>query len=411
MSSVVCTGSFVGQESLGDRALLRCVAARLRASLGPGAELASIFSRASVPDLPSRLTPLLDPSSWSSYVEAGAARVHLNGDMSRPVAAALAAAMRPDWAMSAFRAQVALRSADLFYFYGGTQLAQSWFDQNWPGLEAMLASVQSGGGIVAFGPQQYGPLDDARKAKFLDQIDRVDALIRTRNEECRRSLGLSQDQLLFDEVFSCVPRFPVSDSRTERAEYILVNFRDTNFDDPEVKLGSDEGRWRFLLRLSRRANLPVVFFAMSGESFCDDLSWIQTMPASVARELRYRIEGYSTDDKRIVELARKALVTVSMSFHGCILSLIAGTPAIPLSDGKYYDHKYADFAKYLGGQVLPRLGLSGIGASDAEAAIEFAAICDLALIADARRTADRGMRQWYEEVAFAVESRRRGVGR
>jgi hypothetical protein len=53
-----------------------------------------------------------------------------------------------------------------------------------------------------------------------------------------------------------------------------------------------------------------------------------------------------TDEFDLIKAAQSAYACVSMSFHGCILCMFGGCPAIPLSSGSYYDHKYVGFADY-----------------------------------------------------------------
>jgi hypothetical protein len=77
--------------------------------------------------------------------------------------------------------------------------------------------------------------------------------------------------------------------------------------------------------------------------------------------------GRVRDERHLFDLANRAKLAISMSFHGCLLSGIGGAPFIPVTEGEYYDYKYASFDKYTGGQGIPLISLSKC---DAEADLE-----------------------------------------
>jgi hypothetical protein len=168
---------------------------------------------------------------------------------------------------------------------------------------------------------------------------------------------------IYDEVYSATRLYP---SRSPCAPaHILFNLRHTTFDERNAM--ADE-RYHVFSQLVDKIvdhfNLPAMFFGVSGSTFCDD-------DAAFRAVAKYAVNGGSLtnvgrvrDEEQLFDLASKALLTVSMSFHGCLLAGIAGSPFVPVTEGGYYDYKYVDFDKYTGGQRSPLISLSNCNPED-----------------------------------------------
>ncbi len=143
-------------------------------------------------------------------------------------------------------------------------------------------------------------------------------------------------------------------------------------------------------RLVDRYNLPVVFFGVSGASFCDDDAAFGAIARFARHASRMESAGRVRDEFHLFDLAREAKLTISMSFHGCLLSGIAGSPFIPVTEGNYYDYKYADFDKYTGNQGVPLVSLSRCDpATDLERIAEYVEKFDADRLTETREAASR----------------------
>jgi polysaccharide pyruvyl transferase WcaK-like protein len=146
-------------------------------------------------------------------------------------------------------------------------------------------------------------------------------------------------------------------------------------------------------------DLPAVFFGVSDGSFCDDDAAFRAIRNHVSRPERLFTAGRVEDEHVLFGLARHAALVISMSFHGCLLSGIAGAPFVAVTAGSYYDHKYADFDRYTGGQGVPVLTLSDIEpAADADRILAYARRFDVKRVRAVRVAADRQMDAFYREI-------------
>jgi hypothetical protein len=142
--------------------------------------------------------------------------------------------------------------------------------------------------------------------------------------------------------------------------------------------------------------VPAVFFAVSDATFCnDDAAYAAMKDMSRAPE-RLSSAGRVRDEYHLFELAQEARVTISMSFHGCLLSAIAGAPFVPVTEGVYYNYKYAGFDKYTGGQGTPLVSLSGHDtAADFERVRDFVDRFDASLVCETREAASELTDKFY----------------
>jgi len=113
-----------------------------------------------------------------------------------------------------------------------------------------------------------------------------------------------------------------------------------------------------------------------------------------------RIEsiGRIRDEYQLIELAQDAQVTISMSFHGCLLAGIGGSPFIPITEGKYYNYKYAGFDKYTGMQGVPIIELTDCEPNeDADRIVEFVNQYDYRKMQVARVEASNLLDEFYNK--------------
>jgi polysaccharide pyruvyl transferase WcaK-like protein len=406
VTQIVLTGSYNGQDSLGDECLLRAVVHRFR-RLEPGCDIEvqlhgtdTAFSRRFSAESATCLETGLQTGLWRlAHV---ARRLRVPGRFADRLALAVApAAAALGWQRIA-RPMAALRRADLFFVYGGTQFSGQWYRLNAPPYLCSASIVKRNGGRVVFGPQQYGPLakEDARELR--DVLASTVDEWRTRNTADLELLGVAEAdrarRLVHDEVFSAVDLYP--SLARQSADHLLVNLRATSFDD-DTELAAERyaGFAALLDRLMTASGLPVVFFGVSDGSFCDDDAAFRAIRNRVSRPDRISSIGRVEDEHALFRLARRAQLVVSMSFHGCILSGIAGVPFVPVTEGRYYDHKYVDFDRYAGGQGVPLLALAEIDPhGDAEKIHAYVQRFDADRIRSARIGADRQMDTFYRKV-------------
>jgi hypothetical protein len=134
----------------------------------------------------------------------------------------------------------------------------------------------------------------------------------------------------------------------------------------------------------------------------------------VAETFREQCPGLSvdllpgaTDERDLIGWASKAAGTLSMSFHGCVMSMIAGRPAVPVVAGDYYIHKYRDFDRYCGNQGIPVVALDE--ATDEPSlerlstkVIDYFKRFDVSRAIGARLKASEQMGAWYHSIAQAL---------
>ena len=102
--------------------------------------------------------------------------------------------------------------------------------------------------------------------------------------------------------------------------------------------------------VAKKMDLTIRLFCMSSWRFADDLAGREHLERRLNKGKRLEVVPY-TDEYDLITAATKARGCISMSFHGCILSMIGGCPSIPVTLGDYYDFKYRGFADY--NPILP----------------------------------------------------------
>jgi hypothetical protein len=292
---------------------------------------------------------------------------------------------------------IQIRQSRLLYFYGGTQLSTQWFWLNWFPLALTVAICRLNRIPVYFGPQQYGPVNSTQAALLRWTVRWMVADVRSRNGNCLRVLPAG-GAALYDEVFSCEARYPIVTTPRREGAFLLFNVRGTDFSNDQQRVELF-GWVDLLLALRDRLKRPVKFFQMSGESFCDDLQFFRSLSSEVRQRLDIEVVP-PCGDRELIALSGSAYGTLSMSFHGCILSMLAGCPAVPLSSGAYYEYKYADFDKYSGGQGVPVLKLGSLTIpEDADRVVGYFERYDPARTSAARGTAAAAIDRWYGSIA------------
>ena len=139
---------------------------------------------------------------------------------------------------------------------------------------------------------------------------------------------------------------------------------------------------------------------MSGPPFCDDTEHVdyvrEQMPEFEIQELPY------TNAFDHVEAAKDAYAAVSMSFHGCILSMIGGCPAIPITHGDYYNHKYIGFEDYNPDADIPIFHVSEKPTDSlVEASLDYVDSYDATAVADERRRHNEKIEDYYRSILDA----------
>lgn len=396
-------GSYMGQDSFGDKCLLRCVTAQFRKTFGRNARAVVDVrenreeATRTVPgvEFTLKITQLF--YNWFNRWR------HLH--VSYPVQMMFAFMTFPLWLLMTRANRAAL--ADLLhetsacsclYFYGGTQLSEQWFGMNFPPLLFMLLLCRAYGKPAYMGPQQYGPEKtwQQRCLKWVIKLFVTD--IRARNENCARMLALPESKVFYDEVFSCAERYPLRAAHPSQSTFILINMRASNFirdaTDAEFQTFA-----RILHALHEQLHLPFKLFQMSGSSFCDDRGLKSFLDHSGFDSIPVEILPPLEQERDLIELAAQAYGTVSMSFHGCVLSMIGGCPAVPVTSEKYYDYKYMDFDRYTGGQNVPIVSLQDSNCDHAvESIVSYFKRYQPARTAGAREQAAAQIEQWYRQI-------------
>ncbi len=362
---LIVTGSYNGQDSLGDECLLKAVVFRIQKIL-PSSQILVQLHDVNTPFIGSFATDFKVEISNGLQTPLWRAE-HLMRRLKMPKSFI-------NWArwhvvrlfsmlnfLETRRIEANLCAAEAFFVYGGTQFSGQWYSLNAPALLASAKLTHNAGGKVIFGPQQYGPLQTHERAELRHFLLKFVDYWVTRNEldiDLLVDGEADRDQrLVYDEVFSATELYP--SSRGQAPEYFLVNLRSMTFDTNDEISKADFKRIALLIdELIQEYQLPAVFFGVSDSTFCDDASVLDTLKAHLTDPTKISSVGRVKDEYELFELAHKAKFALSMSFHGCILSGIAGCPFVPVTEGKYYDHKYVDFDKYTGGQGVPIVSLS-----------------------------------------------------
>jgi polysaccharide pyruvyl transferase WcaK-like protein len=396
-------GSYVGQDSFGDKCLLRCVVAQLQTVFGRDVRLISDMQENH--EQAQRVTPEVEFtlnisqlfSDWFNRLR------HLHSPFS--VQVIVAVLTFPLWLAANDKNRLALKNlvretknCSCLYFYGGTQLSEPWFTENLPPLFFMLALCRLLRKPVYWGPQQYGPEKPWQRRWLRFIIKHFVTDIRARNVQCIDLLALPKSSLFYDEVFSCLARYPLCGEHTRQPTFILINMRASNF----VRDATDAEFQAFgeLLRaLHKRLNLPFKLFQMSGLTFCDDQQLKSFLDRNGFDKVPIEILPALDQERDFIETARNAYGTVSMSFHGCILSMIGGCPAVPVTSERYYDYKYADFDRYTGDQDVPVISLQNSNPEQAsERIVRYFERYQPVRTATAREQATTQISQWYQQI-------------
>ncbi len=376
---VVITGSFQGQDSLGDECLLKAVIERIRYQQADARIVVQLLDTngSFIRELVSTTEIEAEPGLETVFRRAS----HVLRRLRVPEGLAESAAQRSAGLMSALdmfggrAAMDSLSRANAFFIYGGTQFSGMWFKLNAPSYLKSAEIVRASGGKVYFGAQQYGPMVTQDVATLRHALAHVVDDWRTRNELDLELLDTGAkargERSIYDEVFSAVRLYPSRPHETPA--YILANVRHTTFEDITTLVDDRYKRLAALIDgLIDRFDLPVMFFGVSGASFCDDDAAALAVQKHARNASRITSVGRVRDEHHLFDLAAKAKLTLSMSFHGCLLAGIAGSPFIPVTEGNYYDYKYADFDKYTGMQGTPLISLSKCEpASDLSRIVQF----------------------------------------
>lgn len=403
MKTILIMGSYAGQDSFGDKCLLRCVVAQLREAFGPDVRTVIDIQENReeamriVPDAEFNLKISQLFSSWFNRLR------HLRAPFSFQM---LVAFMTFPFSLVTTRENRSaladilreIRACSCLYFYGGTQLSEPWFAINIPPLFFMLALCRIFGKPVYWGPQQYGP-EKAWQRQCLKTIIRLFVTdIRARNDNCVRMLALPESKLFYDEVFSCIVRYPLCPEHTRPRSFVLINMRGSNFirdaTDAEFRAFAE-----ILHALHERLHLPFTLFQMSGASFCDDERLKSFLDRNGFGSIPVEILPPLERERDFIELAARAYGAVSMSFHGCVLAMVGGCPAVPVTSEKYYDYKYFDFDRYTGGQNVPIISLQDPNPEHAtDSIVGYFERYQPALTAAVRERAAAQIERWYLQI-------------
>ena len=397
-------GSYNGQDSLGDKGLLLSVAAQLADRLGSECVFIAHVGNIEKGFQPQHIrfrsgawgvmAPCFHASRWLRFWPA---LRYVFAFCLIPIWWGRKASNRRLWS----RFWSDCRDCRALYFYGGTQLSTQWFDLNLPSILLTVLLFRLQRKPVFFGPQQYGPLTK-RQSRWLRAILRwLVTDFRTRNQQCLQLLRAPNEKLALDEIYSCTRNYPI-EAPSEKGEYLVVNYRGINFLDA---YGSAEVEQfcQLVERVSRKLQVPIKVIQMSGPTFCDDAGIASVLGE---RGLDVELVPHTHDESDIVAIARNAVGAISMSFHGCVLTMLAGRPAVPVTSGGYYDHKYVDFDRYTGGQSVPLIALRDADAGvDESRVVEYFERFSPVTLGECRAKAAEGIDVWYESVITRITKR------
>ena len=348
-------GSYNGQDSMGDKCLLRVVSSRFRQLLPDDVPIyfhaentEELQPGGALEEAPVVAQQGMQSYFWNWHTKLRHTQLpdplHLKTSVATFPLAARTYYRNDETLQSALRQ---LRQSAFMFVFGGTQFTKQWWRMN---LVPYMLMARMADLPVYFGTQQYGPMTEEQQRRTQAFIrERVEG-VRFRNPTCMPELGMQgeMEKLTRDEVFSNTQVYPVVEARSGTSsgeKTVLVNFR-----GEQEFLSDDAGQARldnlvaYLRALHEQLECSFTLFSVSGPEFCDDTECFgyirENLPEVEVNELPY------TDAYGHIEAAKDAYAAVSMSFHGCILSMIAGCPAIPITHGKYYNHKYIGFENY-----------------------------------------------------------------
>lgn len=402
MNTVLLLGSYTGQDSFGDKCLLRCVVSQFQTVFGPDVR--------TVCDIEENLEVARDVvpggqiteisrlfSEWLNRLRRWHIPFSLQMIVTMLIFPIFLIATRGN--RSALKCLLKeVRSCSCFYFYGGTQLSEQWFTINFPAVFFLTALCRLLGKPVYWGPQQYGPERGWQQRWVRFTIKHLVTDVAARSRNCVRLLALPESKLFYDEIFSCTARFPIYPEHGRPPTFILINMRASNF----IRDATDAEYHAFgqlLIRLHQRLGLPFKLFQMSGSSFCDDQQLKRFLDRNEFGRIPVEVLPPLDQEQELINLAARAYGTVSMSFHGCIFSMIGGCPAVPVTSGQYYDYKYADFDRYTGNQNVPLVSLEHVDPERAvDNIVEYFERYEPARTAAAREQAAAQVGNWYLQI-------------
>lgn len=401
-------GSYNGQDSMGDRCLLRVVSSRFRRLLRDDVPIyfhaddpQEIQSGGRLSDAPVRAQQGVQSYFWNWHAKLRHAHLpeewHLKTSVATFPLAARTVYRNDEELQSALRQLH--RSAFMFTF-GGTQFAKQWWRMN---LVPYMLMARMADLPVYFGTQQYGPMSEEQQERTQAFIrERVEG-VRFRNAACMPELGMEgeMEKLTRDEVFSNTQVYPATEERSgQEAEEktILVNYRgEQNFLSDDREQARLDNLVSYLRALHERLDCTFTLFSVSGPEFCDDTECFnyirENLPEAEVNELPY------SDAYNHIDAAKDAYAAVSMSFHGVILSMIAGCPAIPVTHGKYYNHKYIGFEEYNPDTPIPIFHVDeAADESLVEESVKYIETYDPVAVADERRRHNDKIESFYRGI-------------
>ncbi|HEU0126157.1 MAG TPA: polysaccharide pyruvyl transferase family protein [Flavobacterium sp.] len=367
MKNVLIIGSYNGQDSLGDKCLLRAVTFRFRKHLTKASNIIfhlndpSEFSN-ELKDVPVTANQGLQTLYWNYNNQIS--RFKLNNSLTKKVSEitfplAYHSLYKQYQKKIRTIADEQLNNCAFMFVFGGTNFSKQWW---WLNIVPYMLTAKMYNLPVYFGTQQYGPMLPEQQKKTQKFMFSNVKDIRFRNPACFKELGYENayDKLTRDEVFSNIEVYPNATIRSglnKSKKTILINYRGTQdflLENPEKEI---EELGALMNKLGAKYDADFLFFSVSGSSFADDTEAISKLRKIVNAEHGFSTLPY-TNEFDLIEKAKECFACVSMSFHGCILAMIGGCPAIPLSSGDYYDHKYISFEQYNPSMPIPVIYLN-----------------------------------------------------
>ena len=364
-AKILLLGSYNGQDSLGDKCLLKAVIRRCRDAFGSdvrlvthvvdSAELHGPLGSLGIEARPGVQTYFWNWEAWLFRFIRSKALLHRLTWATFSRFGRLLMRLRP----GSRQALQDLEKADGIVIYGGTNFSRQWW---WLQNPSYTLCRRWSGAPVFLAPQQYGPMDPDQLQGFREGLFNHATGVLCRNPDDLKLLGLENrpELLVRDEVFSNTAQYPAPAEAgywAERDPVLLVNMRfsrDFLFESDTTVLD------RFcdvVGGVAGKLGLTPKLFCMSSWRFADDLAGREHLEKRLKAGKRLEVVPY-TDEYELIAAATRARGCISMSFHGCILAMIAGCPSIPVTLGDYYDFKYRGFADYNPVRPIPLISLA-----------------------------------------------------